>query len=158
MNPYLKNLRNRIGHDLIMMPGTRIIMENDQSEILLQLRSDFKLWGLPAGSPDVGETLSECIRREVFEETGLTLLELQAFGVASHPDYETIEYPNGDCIQNYSTMFYSRRWEGELDENNDETLALCFFSPDALPDMIRNHRRAVDLYLQFKESGGFWVD
>lgn len=158
MNPYLRNLRQHIGHDLIMMPGTRIIMENEHGHILLQLRSDFELWGLPAGSPDVGETLSDCIRREVFEETGLTLLELHVFGVASHPDYETIEYPNGDRIQNYSTMFYSRRWQGKLDADNDETLDLQFFAPDTLPDMIPNHRRAIDLYLKFKQTGQFWVD
>ncbi len=141
---YLGKLRQKVGHDLLQVPGARIVMEDEEGRILLQHRADFRIWGLPAGSPEEGNSASQSIRREVLEETGLQLLHLDCFGYSSNPDYEVFAYPNGDQVHSYSLLFYSHKWQGSLIESNEETLALDFFYPDNLPEMTRNHRRTIE--------------
>jgi 8-oxo-dGTP pyrophosphatase MutT (NUDIX family) len=155
---YMGRLRQKVGHDLIKVPGGRMVMADAEGRVLLQQRSDFGLWGLPAGSPEEGESAADSIRREVLEETGLEVLELDCFGYSSNPEFEIITYPNGDMIHAYSLLFYSRRWQGQLIESNDESLALAFFSLNNLPEMIPNHRRALQMYRRYKETGQFQLD
>jgi ADP-ribose pyrophosphatase YjhB (NUDIX family) len=155
---YIGRLRRQVGHDLIKVPGGRIVIEDAKGHVLLQQRVDFGIWGLPAGCPESNETASESITREVFEETGLEVLELIPFGYSSNPDYEIVEYPNGDLIHAYSLLFVCRRWEGHLIQSNVESLAVVFYALDALPAMIPNHRRTLEMYLQYKQTGQFQLD
>ena len=152
---YFGKLRKKVGHDLVIVPGGRIVLEDVQGRILLQRRSDFGIWGLPAGSPEEGESASESIRREALEETGLTVIELGCFGHSSSPEHEVFTYPNGDVVHAHSLCFFSRRWEGELSTEDDETLDLRFFHPDALPEMMARHRRTIAMYRRYKETGEF---
>lgn len=155
---YLGELRRKVGHDLIQVPGGRIIIEDEIGSILLQLRSDFKVWGLPAGSPEKGEKAIDSIVRETFEETGLKILNVNCYGYSSNPDYEIIEYPNGDKIHNYSLLYYTHEWKGDLITSNEESIELCFFNPLELPQMISNHKRSIEMYLSFKRTGDFQID
>ena len=152
---YMGKLRKKVGHGLVIVPGGRIVLEDAQGRILLQLRSDFGIWGLPAGSLEEGESASESIRREVLEETGLTVVELGCFGHSSSPEHEVFTYPNGDVVHACGLCFFSRRWEGELSLEDDETLDLAFFHPDALPEMIARHRRTIEMYRRYKETREF---
>ena len=155
---YLGRLRQKVGHDLIKVPGGRIVIEDAEGRVLLQKRSDFGVWGLPAGSPEDHETAADSIKREVLEETGLQVLDLECFGYSSNPIYEIITYPNGDVVHAYSLMFRSRCWRGQLVRSNDESLALAFFPLNELPEMIRNHRRTLDMYLTYNQTGEFQLD
>jgi len=49
MNEYLKNLRKLVGHMPILICGASVIVENENGEILLQLRKDNNCWGYPGG-------------------------------------------------------------------------------------------------------------
>ena len=155
---YLGNLRRKVGHALVKVPGGRIVLEDADGRVLLQKRSDFGTWGLPAGSPELNETASESIRREVLEETGLRVLDLECFGYSSNPEFEIITYPNEDMVHAYCLLFCSRRWQGELLESSEETLALAFFSPSELPEMMGNHRRTLSMYAEYKHTGRFQLD
>ena len=152
---YISNLRKIIGHELIQVPGCRVILINKNQEILLQKRSDFKIWGLPAGSPEIRDSISDCIKREVKEETGLDLLSFSIFGFASNPASEIITYPNGDKIHNYSLMVYSNHYSGQQIKENDETLELKWYSVDSLPEMIQNHINTVNSYMKFRKTNQF---
>lgn len=59
----------------IIFVGTGIILVNDNNEILAGQRADNKLWSLPGGSLEIGESLQLCIIRETFEETNITVKE-----------------------------------------------------------------------------------
>ena len=72
---------------------------NKDNRILLQKRADNGFWGLPAGSMELGESFEACARREVMEETGLTLLKYKPRGIvtfiygdASRPEERIVEY------------------------------------------------------------------
>lgn len=155
---YIGRLRQKIGTDLLQVPGGRIVLENAEGKVLLQKRSDFGIWGLPAGSPEIGESASDSIRRETFEETGLTLIHLDVFGFSSNPDYELVTYPNGDQIHAFSLLFWSNSWSGQMIEANEESLALAFFNLTQLPEMIPNHIKTLEAFAQFKKSGNFELD
>jgi 8-oxo-dGTP pyrophosphatase MutT (NUDIX family) len=152
---YFGQIRAAVGNRMLKVPGMRIVMENDEGEILLQLRGDCNQWGLPSGLPEENENISETVKREVMEETGLTVNEFFPWGFASMVETEIFVYPNGDVIHNYSLAFYTDQWEGDLVADGDESLQLKFFDPSNLPDMINNHKITIDKFYQFRATGEF---
>jgi 8-oxo-dGTP pyrophosphatase MutT (NUDIX family) len=57
---------------------------NDHREILLVHRRAPRLWALPKGTPDAGETLLETALREVREETGIAVEAEDPLGAISY--------------------------------------------------------------------------
>ncbi len=70
---YIQSLRKVIGTKPIIAPGSAVIVLNEQNEILLQLRSDTNDWGIPGGGMEIGDSLEETARKELFEEIGEVL-------------------------------------------------------------------------------------
>ena len=50
--------------------GCDVFVTNEKNEVLLIQRVDNKLWALPGGYHDLGETPAKCAIRECKEETG----------------------------------------------------------------------------------------
>src|SRR5580700_3048793 len=109
---YIGRLRSVVGKRLLLVPGARIILQREGGDILLQNRSDFGVWGLPGGSAEEGECLTQTIIRELLEETGLTISDPQPFGFGCDPSHETITFPNGDKCQFFVLMFYAHHFRG----------------------------------------------
>src|SRR4029434_5567723 len=109
---YLGKLRKIVGSRIIFIPGARIVVHDRLGRVLLELRSDFKRWGLPGGHQEVGDSSADTAIREVFEETGLRIKRPQVFGIASEPNHETIRFPNGDRTQSVSILFPARTPSG----------------------------------------------
>ncbi|MHB1957298.1 MAG: NUDIX domain-containing protein, partial [Sulfobacillus sp.] len=77
----------------ILATASVIVIDAD-GRILLQHRSDNGFWGLPGGAMELGESFEETARREVLEETGLVVGELELFYL--HSGKHTFwEYPDG---------------------------------------------------------------
>jgi 8-oxo-dGTP pyrophosphatase MutT (NUDIX family) len=81
MSLYFKQLRARIGHDLLLMPGVAAVIRDAQGRLLLQEKSSGEGWSLPAGAIEPGETPEHAVRREVLEETGLEVVPKGILGV-----------------------------------------------------------------------------
>jgi 8-oxo-dGTP pyrophosphatase MutT (NUDIX family) len=60
---------------------------------------------------ELGETVQEAARREVFEETGLRLAKLDLFGIYSGPDYDKTFF-NGDQVSMVQLLFTCKEYEG----------------------------------------------
>ena len=54
-----------------------------EQNLLLMRRSDNGYWGLPGGFVELGESVTEATRREVFEETGWEVAVGALIGVYS---------------------------------------------------------------------------
>ena len=76
--------------------------------------------------------------REVREETALEVIPERIVGVYSGPDFR-VRYDNGDEAVIVSITFACRPGTGEPRVNDDESLELRYFAPDALPVMERRH-------------------
>ena len=153
---YLGKLRKIVGSRLILIPGARIVVHDRLERVLLELRSDFKRWGLPGGHQEVGDSSAETAIREVFEETGLRITKLQVFGIASDPRHETIRFPNGDRTQSVSILFHARKPRGEPKFDPRETLELGWFPLDKLPaNLMPNSRRTLKAFQRYRKAGTF---
>lgn len=153
MSNYLKTLRQLIGHRKVIHPGARIIIENTEGEILFIRRSDNGRWGIPAGAMEEEEDITGCIRREVFEETGLELLEVELIGISSHPKNESAVYPNGDEVQYFTAEFYSNQWRGFPHPASDEILEVRFKSPDAAQDLTAQEWSTFESLVFYRATG-----
>lgn len=67
--------------------GVAAIAELPDGTFVMIRRADTQTWGLPGGTLEWGESLSVCLRRELFEETGTELVRQgPVVGVYSDPD------------------------------------------------------------------------
>jgi len=128
---YVRDLRAKVGSEMIMFPGVSAAVFNDAGEILLGQRSDNGRWSLIAGMVDPGEQPADAITREVREETGVEVAIDRIAGVALHQ----VAYPHGDLCQYMNTWFRCRAVGGEARVNDDESLAVAWFALDALPEL-----------------------
>ena len=153
MLDYVKTLRGMIGNTKIVLPGVRALMFNHQGELLLEKQALFGSWALPHGCVDVGESVLDALKREVKEETGLSIIHAEPFGLYTDPRY-SVTYPNGDQVQTFTVAFAVKEWTGELQADGDEVNELGFFPLDRLPDPLYPiHRDTIEDYRTPK--GGF---
>jgi 8-oxo-dGTP pyrophosphatase MutT (NUDIX family) len=104
--------------------------------VLLQRRRDFgdQWWGLPGGVLEMNEKIADCCRREVLEETGLSVEPGRLVGVYSSPRYD-VRYPNGDQVQQITAAFECRVASGRWRAASDEIAEQAFFEPGELPHL-----------------------
>ncbi len=141
ISEYIKNIRAKVGTELLLLPGALAVVSNARGEVLLQLRRDSKTWAPPSGGVEPGETVADTIIREVFEETGITVIPEAIIAVLSGPEYISA-YANGDQIASVTTVFRCRpQTEAVPRVNDDESLNVRYFPPAALPENMLPHHR-----------------
>ena len=129
---YVRWIRPKIGHEKIFLPCANGVIFNQAGQVLLMRRRDFGSWATPGGAVDVGETVAACLRREVAEETGLQLDNIELVSILSEPQYDVV-YPNGDQTQQFTVNFRAIASTGILHPHDGEALELAWFDPHNLP-------------------------
>ena len=130
------------GMELYPPVATAIIVLIRRGEQALLVRArNFrgKFHGLVAGFLEPGETLEECVRREVNEETGLTIRNISYFGSQPWP------YPCGLMVG-----FTADYAGGEIELRDGELTTAAFFSKDNLPELPQKlsiARRLIDSWI-----------
>ncbi|RWZ54676.1 NUDIX domain-containing protein [Halobacillus fulvus] len=141
---YIQHLRSMVGHEKVIMVVAGAFVFDEEKRVLLQKRTDNGKWGFPGGFMELGESLEDTARREVHEETGLTLGELELFGIYSGPQYDKT-FPNGDQTALVLVQFRCDAYSGELVEGNEESMENRFFALDELPeDLFSEHEMLVE--------------
>ena len=111
MKSFISKIREKLGHDKFVHPAGRILIENEKGEFLFIHRADNGLLGIPAGGLEENETIEECIKREVYEETGIKLKNLTTIGISSNPKTQTVNYLSGDVNQLFSSIIIYHRFK-----------------------------------------------
>ncbi|MBY0123797.1 NUDIX hydrolase [Bacillus sp. S/N-304-OC-R1] len=136
---YYKYLRQFVGHRPIILPGSVVIILNEQNEVLLQKRHD-GYWGLPGGLMDIGESFEEVAKREVFEETGLVVENLKLLNVFSGSEYY-LKVPNGDELYSGTAVYFTRDVSGEMVIDYSDSEKMQYFSMNNLPNELTDKYR-----------------
>ena len=108
-------------------------VRNAQGELLLIERTDNSLWALPGGAQDIGESIVQAARREVYEETGIDVEITGLSGIYSDPRH-VIAYDDGEVRQEFSLCFHAKPVGGEL-RSSSESKEARWVSPDSLQNL-----------------------
>jgi ADP-ribose pyrophosphatase YjhB (NUDIX family) len=148
---YVLQLRAKVGHDLLWMPGvTAVIRRGD--ELLLVKRRDNGEWTPVTGIVDPGEEPAVTAVREAVEETGV---EIRVDRLASTGAGREMTYDNGDRAVYLDITFACTWLSGEAYVADDESVEVRWFPLDGLPPMSEEVRERVESALSGEVAARF---
>ena len=150
---YVKELRALVGHRRLILCGSSVVIRNEKGELLLQQRVYPEgRWCFPGGLMELGESTEDTARREVFEETALTVGALELIGVYSGPD-SLCRAANGDEWYVVNVSYTTNEYSGELKINDDESAALRWFRIEEIPEtLVATHKKILADYLRMMQK------
>ncbi len=96
------------GTPVVVQTGASVIVVNSAGEILMQQRQDDGTWSYPGGRVEIDETVEDAARREVLEESGLLVGNMELLGVFSGKELNHV-YPNGNEVCGVDIVYVSRQ-------------------------------------------------
>ena len=147
---YILSIRKKIGHDPLLSIGLTCLIVNEKDEVLLEKRTDNGKYCLPGGSIELHETALEGVKREVYEETGITLKNPKLMLISSG-EKQVFYYPNGDVTYYLDLIFYEvvNSSEIKVQPHDDESTDIRFYPLDNLPDekdFLRGTKKPIEKY------------
>lgn len=136
--PFVLNLREKIGHELLWLPGVTAVVlrpspqDAGREQVLLVRRADNGAWTPVTGIIDPGEEPAVAGAREVLEESEVVAVAEALVWVHTLPP---MEYENGDRSQ-YLDLTFRFRWvSGDPGPGDGENSEAGWFDLDALPEL-----------------------
>ncbi|MCG8435751.1 MAG: NUDIX hydrolase [Gammaproteobacteria bacterium] len=123
---------------------TDLIIQIDESIVLIERRNPPHGWALPGGFVDVGESVEQAARREAKEETGLDVTLECLLGVYSDP--------KRDSRFHTVSAVYAATADGEP-KAGDDAVHIALFSLQELPDLAFDHAMILADYRHYLASG-----
>jgi len=141
ISEYLRAVRARMGHALLLVPSVTGLVLDDAGRVLLVRHSNGGVWVAPGGAVDPDERPADAVVREVREETGLRVDPTALRGLFGGPEFR-VRYANGDETAYVMAVYECRRLDGELQADGVEILDVRWFEPEeleglALPSWVR---------------------
>ncbi|MGC8934836.1 MAG: nucleotide sugar dehydrogenase [Thermoproteota archaeon] len=140
--------KTRVGASLNPSLAVNAIVTKEERILLVKRKSEpFKgFWSLPGGFVEYGETVEEAVKREVKEETGLTVEPEKLIGVYSERNRHPGRHVVAVC---YSTKIK----EGKISLNLEENEEVKFFSFNELPkNLAFDHNKMILDYLRIAKT------
>jgi 8-oxo-dGTP pyrophosphatase MutT (NUDIX family) len=137
ISPYVRDLRNRVGRDLLLLPGVTAVIR-DGSRFLLARQHGSPSWGTVGGSIEPGEEPQEAVAREVREELGVDPVVGGIVGAYGGSDF-VFEYANGDRVSYVSIAYECRLPAGaNISFVDDELVETGWFTRDEVATLPRD--------------------
>jgi ADP-ribose pyrophosphatase YjhB (NUDIX family) len=142
-NAPLPNKPNHIGIAALIILGNSILME---------YRKDCNRWSLIGGALEINESLIDCLKREVKEETSLDISSYELFGIFSDPS-RIIKYPDGNIIRSITIAYIVKVDEVDKIRVSDESHFLKFLEKDVLDkiDVVETHKHILNSYIKWDQ-------
>jgi len=119
-------------------PTVDVIIRYKNGIVLINRKNPPYGWAIPGGFMEYGESAEFCGKREMEEETNLSLEELELFTVRSQPDRD----PRFHTV----TVVYTANGIGELKAGDDAADAKVFALDDLPEEIAFDHREVLMLY------------
>ncbi|WP_125131814.1 NUDIX domain-containing protein [Microbacterium sp. 10M-3C3] len=133
-SPYVARIRDRIGHDLLMLPGvTAVIRDGDR--FLLARHAHSGTWSLIGGAVEPLEEPIDAVVREVSEETWARVRVTGVVGAYGGAPL-AVTYPNGDAVSYVTTAFACELLDSPTPDGV-ELVELGWFARDTIPTLDR---------------------
>jgi 8-oxo-dGTP pyrophosphatase MutT (NUDIX family) len=137
---FIAELRAKIGHEPLILPGVTAVVLDDEGRVLLVRRADNREWTLVTGCLDPGEQPAVGVAREVAEETAVRVRVDRLLRVEALP-LRTL--PNGDQVHWLDVSFRCHPIGGRARVNDDESVDVGWFGLVELPDLAPRHLQAI---------------
>jgi NAD+ diphosphatase len=125
----------------VVSPAIIVAIVKDRKILLARARRfTAQFYSVLAGFVETGETLEECVKREVKEEVGLDVDSITYFGSQPWP------FPNSLMV-----AFTAKHAGGEIGIDATEIVDAQWFNADRLPDVPRKGtiaRRLIDWFVE----------
>ncbi|OLB77089.1 MAG: NUDIX hydrolase [Actinobacteria bacterium 13_2_20CM_2_71_6] len=121
-----------------LVAAASAVVTDEQGRIVLHRRTDNRLWALPGGTMELGESLADTVIREVREETGLDVEPRYVIGVYSDPQH-VFAYDDGEVRQEYSVCVACRLTGGSL-AVSDESTEFATFAREQIENLPMHER------------------
>ncbi|WP_199624876.1 NUDIX hydrolase [Paenibacillus alkalitolerans] len=145
---YVEELRAIVGPRPLIFVGAVVVVVDDFGRILMQQRKHpHGSWGIPGGLMELGESVEDTARRELYEETNLKAGNLHLINIYSGSG-NFIRAANGDEFYVVTTAFFTNEINGELEVDQREAITFEYFYPSQLPDQIvKSHKKIIDEFI-----------
>jgi 8-oxo-dGTP pyrophosphatase MutT (NUDIX family) len=128
MEPWLRRLFHlywRFARGMTL--GVRAVVLDSENRIFLVLHSYVTGWHLPGGGVEVGESIPDSLKRELWEEGRIELV--------GEPVLHGVFFNSHVSIRDHVAVYVVRHYrQDRLPESNREIAACGFFAADDLPE------------------------
>lgn len=133
---YIKRIRERVGHEPLILTCASGALLNEDHQVLLQARADTGDWGFPGGYMEYGESFAETVKREFKEDAGF---EVRPVKLLKMQDQDFYTYPNGDQAQPVNAFFLVELAnQRHFAAKSDETVKVQYFDIEKEPPKFFN--------------------
>ena len=124
----------KIGINCLLIKDNQILLGKRLS------KSGNNTWGMPGGKMEFGEHFEDCMKRELFEETGLVAEKYKFLQLLNDPSPE---------VHYIHINFLVEEWSGNLENKEPEKCAEWkWFDLNNLPkDIYFGHEKFIPAYL-----------
>lgn len=134
ISPYIRSLRKRIGHGLLLLPAVSAVIRDGEGRVLLARTHGDERWTLIGGGMEPGEEPELAISREIREELGVDATVERIIGVYGGEEL-FITYPNGDRCAYVTTAYECTLARGAIDLQDEELQAVAWFEPSVVAQL-----------------------
>jgi 8-oxo-dGTP pyrophosphatase MutT (NUDIX family) len=131
ISDYLSGIRERVGHDLVLVPSVTVLVWDDVGRLLLMREAQTGQWQTIGGTVDPDESPWDAARREAREEAGVVVFLERLRAAVGGPGYR-VHYPNGDLCSYVPTVFDAVVESGAPTPDDDEVHELRWFHPSEI--------------------------